>query len=76
MTNNLQILLFIYLTIGLVGGLNWIVTAYRTGSKPVPDLLNLIGIKQNISNIIYWIVGIVSIITLLYSFHYRNKLSD
>ena len=74
MTNTMELTLwFVCLTILVIGGLNWIITACRTGDKSVPDLLNLFGLKQNISNIIYWIVGIVSIITLVWAIQYQLK---
>ena len=72
MTNYMKLTLwFVCLSIVVIGGLNWIVTAYRTDDKPVPDLLNLLGLKQNISNIVYWIIGIVSVITLLWAIQYQ-----
>jgi uncharacterized membrane protein YidH (DUF202 family) len=50
-----------------LGGLNWLVTAIRSfqhNNQDVDDLFELINVPQVISNIIYCIVFVVSLIVL------------
>ena len=52
----------------IIAALNWLVTGIRSlsdgSSKDVPDLLNLLGIHQIISNIVYIIIGLVGVYTV------------
>jgi len=50
-----------------VGGINWLVTGIRSNvndNEEVSDLLNLIKMPQFVSNIIYYIVFVCSMLVL------------
>jgi hypothetical protein len=48
----------------LLGGVNWLVTAIRSwqNDNDVEDLFELINVPQNVSNVLYCVVFVVSLL--------------
>lgn len=48
----------------LLGGVNWLVTAIRSwqNDNDVEDLFELINLPQNVSNVLYCVVFVVSLL--------------
>ena len=70
------VLWFFLLAIVFVGGVNWLVTGIRSmqeDNTPVDDLLELIGIPQEVSNVIYFVVFACSLAMLLWAIFYNYK---
>ena len=79
MGKDLQLgLWFTLLAIVFVGGVNWLVTGIRSmndGSHPqVEDLLELMGLPQEASNIIYFVVFAASLAMVIWALFYQYKM--
>lgn len=67
---------FFLLTVVLIGGVNWLVTAIRNmhGGGETDDLLSLMHIPQDVNNIIYILVFVASLVVFLWAIFYKlNK---
>ena len=72
-----KVLWFSMLVVLLIGGVNWLVTGIRSaqdGNEEVKDLLNLVNIPQEVSNVVYYLVFVVSVLVLLWAAMYNYKM--
>ena len=70
------VLWFSLLAIVFIGGVNWLVTGIRSmqdGNNKIDDLLELIGLPQEASNVIYFVVFAASLVMLLWAIFYNYK---
>ena len=70
------VLWFSLLAIVFVGGVNWLVTGIRSmqdGNNKIDDLLELFGLPQEASNVIYFVVFAASLVMLLWAIFYNYK---
>ena len=69
------VLWFSLLAIVFVGGVNWLVTGIRSmqDDTRIDDLLELIGLPQEASNVIYFVVFAASLVMLLWAIFYNYK---
>ena len=69
------VLWFSLLAIVFVGGVNWLVTGIRSmqDDTQIDDLLELIGLPQEASNVIYFVVFAASLVMLLWAIFYNYK---